>query len=525
MRPLPSFISGVSTLALCALSFTFASGLEAQQGFKGNVQEALGNRFNSDGRAPKLTLQSSPRTDAMSTLMGWHDASMFATGLDHTPVASGEQRVFGEQLGPCRAARAIAIVHIAMYDSIVALTGGYASYSNIAPVTDSNVSLKIAIAQASHDALVALFPSQKVSFDQMLSTDLANTQESTGAVQAGIDLGKRAAAAILALRSVDGSQQPEMKYGIDYIPSTLPGKWRQDPISHVPIALGVKWGSVKPFVMTAGSQFRLPEPPAFTSDKFVAAYNEVKTLGGDSVTTATTRNADQTETGIYWAYDGVPTLCAPPRLYNQIMLDIDQEHPKFKTQDHIHWRNNSGNRTKLVNLARYMALVNTAMADAAIAAWDSKYFHNLGRPITVIREGVGNPVLNTDPNFVPLGAQATNLTGPNFTPPFPSYPSGHATFGGALFQTIRLMKGGDKLDFTFVSDELNGETRNNQGQVRPRSPRHFKTLTAAETENGRSRVYLGIHWNFDSTDGISMGNQVANYVFAHAFRPTPCAHE
>ena len=152
------------------------------------------------------------------------------------------------------------------------------------------------------------------------------------------------------------------------------------------------------------------------------------------------------------------------------------------------------------------------MADTGMAVWESKYFYQFWRPVTGIR-------LNDDPTFTPLGSPASNLTGPNFTPPFPSYPSGHAGFGGALFQVLRRFYGTDRIAFTFVSDELNGVTVDNQGHVRPLVPRRFRTLSEAEEENGQSRIYLGIHWAFDKTEGISQGRSVANYVFDHAFVP------
>ena len=151
-----------------------------------------------------------------------------------------------------------------------------------------------------------------------------------------------------------------------------------------------------------------------------------------------------------------------------------------------------------------LALVNVAMAEAGIAAWDSKYFYNYWRPVTGIREadagtgpsglGDNNPATAGDATYSPLGAPASNLTGPNFTPPFPAYPSGHATFGGALFQTLRNIYGTDNIAFTFMSDEFNGETLDNEGNPRPLLPRSFTTLSQAETENGQSRIYLGIHW-------------------------------
>jgi hypothetical protein len=124
-----------------------------------------------------------------------------------------------------------------------------------------------------------------------------------------------------------------------------------------------------------------------------------------------------------------------------------------------------------------------------------------------------------DPTFSPLGAPASNVTGPNFTPPFPSYPSGHAGFGGAIFEMLRNIYGTDDIPFTFVSDELNGVTRDNHGIIRPLIPRSFSSLSQAEEENGQSRIYLGIHWSFDKTEGIAQGRKIADYVFKHAFTP------
>ncbi len=149
-----------------------------------------------------------------------------------------------------------------------------------------------------------------------------------------------------------------------------------------------------------------------------------------------------------------------------------------------------------LEVARLLALVNVAMADAGIAVWDSKSFYDFWRPITGIREsdpgtgptgsGDGNSSTTGDPTFMPLGGQASNLTGPNFTPPFPAYPSGHAGLGGALFETLRKFYRTDAISFTFVSDEFNGLTRDNHGLVRPYLPRSFSSLSQAEEENGQS---------------------------------------
>jgi hypothetical protein len=110
------------------------------------------------------------------------------------------------------------------------------------------------------------------------------------------------------------------------------------------------------------------------------------------------------------------------------------------------------------------------------------------------------------------------MVGPDFTPPFPGYPLGHAGIGGALFQVLRRFYSTDSIAFTFVSDEFNGVTVDNHGLVRPLIPRSFQTLSQAEEENGQSRIYLGIHFAFDKTEGIAQGRRIADYVVDHAFQ-------
>jgi hypothetical protein len=283
-------------------------------------------------------------------------------------------------------------------------------------------------------------------------------------------------------------------------------------MSRSPIALGAYWGLVTPFVMTSSAQFRAPPPPALDSAEYAQAYAEAKALGGDGGVTPTHRTTEQTEIGIFWAYDGTPSLCAPPRLYNQITMQIADQMD-----------------SDVFELTRLLAQVNTAMADAGIAIWESKYYYQFWRPITGIREsdansalslpGDGNPATIGDATFMPLGAPASNLTGPDFTPPFPAYPSGHAGFGGALFQVLRRFYERDDIAFRFVSDEFNGVTVDREGNVRPLMSRRFESLSEAEQENGQSRIYLGIHWAFDKREGIAQGRRVADLVFENAFQP------
>jgi hypothetical protein len=487
-----SFVSAILFIAFFVLAAS-AHGAATSQ------RDAWGPRFQ-DGPRFHHEMKSRPRF-GVDAVRRWNDITLDANALDHGRSAPDAP----EQVGPLRTARAFAIVHIAIFDAVNAIASGYRGYTRLRHVTDLT-SVDAAVAQTAHDTLAALFPSQAMTFDVLLAEDLSRIRDGR-AKRNGIDLGRRAAAAILALRASDGSQHLEELFGTEYLPAAGANKWRQDPISDIPIALGSRWGEVTPFVLTSADQFPIPPPPAAGSPEFMAAFDEVKNYGGcgsdpaacavgfDGFVTPTIRTAEQTHIGIFWGYDGTPGLGTPPRLYNQIAVQIAEQ------------KGSSG-----LELARLLALINVAMADAGLAAWKAKYDYEFARPITAIREA-------GFPTWTPLGAPASNKIGPNFTPPFPAYASGHATFGAALFQILRKFYHTDRIAFTFVSDEFNGVTKDNTGITRPRLSRSFSNLSQAEAENGQSRIYLGIHWAFDKTEGISQGRRVANYVLQNVFQP------
>src|SRR5437868_11853679 len=151
--------SSAILLALCLCFSHNASAL--------SFSDFFGPRF-SGVQTARVAL--APKT-ALDSIHRWNAIAVNASGLDHTPVETGEVRTFGEQLGPTRASRAMAIVHIAIFDSVNAILGGYQSYSGIQPVKPP-VSLDAAVAQAAHDTLVALYPSQTPAFDSFLAIDL-----------------------------------------------------------------------------------------------------------------------------------------------------------------------------------------------------------------------------------------------------------------------------------------------------------------------------------------------------------------
>ncbi len=135
---------------------------------------------------------------------------------------------------------------------------------------------------------------------------------------------------------------------MEFLTSDAPGKWRQEPVSRCRVLTALTWGELTPFVLRSGSQFRIPPPPALNSPAYAAAFNEVWQLGGDGLGSASTRTADQTFLAVYWACDGTLSLCAPPRLYNEIAAQIAEERG-----------------SNAVDTARLLAIANVAMADAA----------------------------------------------------------------------------------------------------------------------------------------------------------------
>jgi hypothetical protein len=381
--------------------------------------------------------------------------------------------------GPVYASRTYMMVHAAIYDAVNSISREHEPY--ILDVTAPlGTSADAAVGQAAHDVLVSLYPDQAGALSIQLTTFLSGIPPGPGKND-GILLGQAAAEAIIEARAFDHAYDT-----VAHPDGTLPGEWRRTPPTFGE-PLGTQWPMVTPACLRSGAQMRPPGPPGLASPEYTAAYNEVKAYGKiDSAS----RTAEQTEIGLFWAYDR-GGLGPPLILYNQIAQYVAQ-----------------ANGNSLAQNAHLFALVNLAMADAAVACWECKYHFNLWRPITGIQLGDtdGNPDTVGDPAWLPLGAPGGGVV-PDFTPPFPAYTSGHATFCAASLKMLANYYGGDTMDISLTSDEIPGVTRT------------FGSFSEAIEENGQSRIYLGIHWSFDKVLGIQNGNQIADYVFKHLLRP------
>jgi len=462
---------------------------------RGNL---TGNRSKSvpkNGRRQVRIEQLEPRAMmAVDAILHWNSILLQAEADDKSNIYGS-----ADAAGPTGASRAFAIVSVAMFDAMNSIKGQFEPYL-IKVAGSQGANIDAAIGQAAHDTLVSVYPKQASVFDTDLTDWLGDLPDSAS-VRRGIALGKTVAQGCINSRANDGSSAM-MSY-TPQPPGTL-GHHQVDPLHPNQGFLGPDWGDVTPFGMANVNNFNIPAPPALNSQAYTDAYNQVMSLGSAN---STTRTQDQTNTGIFWAYDGTPGLGTPPRLYNEIAQTIaNQQH-----------------NTEYEN-ARMFALVNVAMADAGIACWNMKFTYDFWRPIIAIRGGAndGNPNTAGDPTWTPLGAPASNGAGDgvNFTPPFPSYASGHATFGGALFQTLANFYGTDHITFSISSDEFNGVNKNGDGSARPViGPRTFTSFSAAAEENAMSRIYLGIHWIFDATNGIAQGDKIANFDFNHILQP------
>ncbi|MCY7294900.1 vanadium-dependent haloperoxidase [Alteromonas sp. a30] len=499
-------------------------------GYIGQISKAVIQSGNyerlKNGAATRDAFSLSADTDASdianvsTAIKYWHGVALDTVALDHTPA--GEEGAPVNQGGPTRTSRALAMIQIAVFEALNVLDGEYRSYvKGLNGKKFQEASPEATVVAAAYEALVALYPGQKARLASILDEEMDRIAQTTDeeAVELAWKLGEKAAKRTLKKRKNDRSDiaEPEFghggkvasgkkKFGGGKINdgSDHAGSWTPDPNTpstsgEANLALGAYWGNVKPFFLKDGDQFRAPVPPALESQEYADAFNQVASLGGaqDNINTPSTSTDATRFIGNYWGYDGVPLIGVPPRIYNQIAIQVADT----RISDPL-------------ELARYLAMVNTVMADAAIAAWDSKFYYNFWRPVTGIRTDDGNDFTVTDSTWNPVGVSVINTTEAiRPTPPFPAYPSGHAAFGGGTFEVMRDFFG-DNTSFTFVSDEFNGEGVDPffPNVPRPFVPVRFETLTDAQIENGISRVYNGVHWSFDDAAGQEMGVNVARYL-------------
>ena len=379
------------------------------------------------------------------------------TDWDEKAVAAG----YTAKQGPPPHSRVVAIVHLAMFEAVNSIDGRYRPYRARLPA-EPGASREAAAAAAAHYVLTRVYPDQARDMDKALQSSLAAVADETARTR-GVQLGERAGAAMLAERSKDGAGGPDT-----YRPFTVPGKY-------VPTVLPAasRWGSVRPFALKTGDQFRPGAPYALTSREWASDYNEVKRMGAKA---GSARSAEQTDIARFWELTG-------PATYNPLARQIV-----------------AAKRVDLTDCARVFALVAMATADALIAVFDAKYAYNFWRPVTAIRNGDlhGNDAIERDPAWEPIIP----------TPMHPEYPCAHCITQSAAAGVLQAFFGDAIPTVKLTSTTAPGVTR------------AYVKLSDYVNEVIDARVYDGVHYRTSGIVGADMGRKIAQYAVQNHLLPS-----
>jgi membrane-associated phospholipid phosphatase len=372
---------------------------------------------------------------------------------------------------PFAQARFAAIVQVAVFEAVNAVTGDYRPYlgSIVAP---HGASANAAAVQAAYRVLRTYFSGSASTLDAARASSLASIPDGQAKTD-GIATGDAAANALIALRADDGSSPPQFK-----TPGPpVPGEWQATVscpiVNGIASGIAFQWQNITPFGIRSAKEFLLEPPPGLASNKYAKAYNEVMTVGSlDS----TERPPDRSDVATYYA------ATSPTQAFNQAARQVAQEQ-----------------RRSLSENARALALINMAISDSLVATFFNKYHYNFWRPETAIRAGDtdGNPKTDPDPNYVPFIV----------TPCFPSYPSNHGSAANAAAAVMR---------------RLYGEAGHSMTLSNPTVPTivlQYTSFRQITNDISDARVYGGIHFRTDQDAGALLGLAVGKAVYKHHLRP------
>jgi hypothetical protein len=375
-------------------------------------------------------------------------------------VKAGEI-VVEARITPPPANRVLAIVQTAVYEAVNAITKRYPPdrvQLDAAPGT----SVEAAVAAANRVTLSQLVPAQQAAIDSAYQAALA-AMPAGEAKTAGLAVGEKAAAAVLAWRADDGAATVEA-----YRPHTAAGVYVPTVIPAVP-----QWPQRKPWLLTSPAQFRPGPPPTLTSAVWARDYNEIKALGSKG---STQRTAEQTEIARFWE----ATL---PPIYNGIVRSVATVPGREVTQN-----------------ARLFMAVTQATDDALIAVLDAKYHYNFWRPITAIRNGDidGNDATERDPSWIPFID----------TPMHPEYPCAHCIVSATVGTVLQAEIGaGPMPTLTTTSVTAKGAARS------------WTKIEDFMQEVANARIYDGVHYRTSTEVGTAMGKQIGEVSEAKYLRP------
>ncbi len=378
--------------------------------------------------------------------------------------------------------RAAAMMHLAMHDAINAIDPRYRSYA-----FDANGRGADPLAAAAQAAFVIAhdqYPGQRDQWELLRHKSMMHVRDARSR-DAGIALGEAAAQAVLAKRAGDRWDNTAA-YTFHPMAPGVYAEFSEHSGTPQGFVFGAGWAVVEPFALKSPAQFRSPPPPAISSAEYASAYDEVRTVGRFD---SKTRTPDQTHLALWWKEFAESSH---NRLARQLVLD---EEPDL-------WKS-----------ARLFALLNVSIMDAYIGVFDSKFFYNHWRPYTAIRWAAhdGNPRTRPDPDW--------NNTH-RHTYAFPSYPSAHGS-ACASAMTVFADTFGDRRWFRMVTPQVDAAgPLSEKIPMRP-ATRSFDSFSGAARECAGSRVYLGIHFRYDSIEGNRLGTRIGQYVVRTLLPPLP----
>jgi len=368
--------------------------------------------------------------------------------------------VIDARLGPPPGNRVLAIFHTSVYEAANAITKRYPA-SDLKLEAEPAASVDAAIAAASRTALERMVPSQKVAIDAAYHAALAKIADGP-AKTAGIAVGEKAAAAVLASRMDDGAAAVE-----SYRPYTIAGVYVPTILPAVP-----HWPQRKPWLLTGPAQFRPGPPPDLKSEIWARDYNEIKAIGSKN---SATRTTEQTEIARFWE----ATL---PSVYHGIVRSVASSPGRDLTQN-----------------ARLFVAVTQATDDALIAVFDAKYHYNFWRPVTAVRNGDidGNDKTEREPSWTPFIE----------TPMHPEYPCAHCIISGAVGTVLLAEIGNGPTPTLTTTSHASGTTRS------------WTRVEDFVREVANARIYDGVHFRNSSEVGTAMGKKIGALAAAKYLRP------
>ena len=380
----------------------------------------------------------------------------------NTAVANGQN--------PFAQARSAAIVQLAVFESVNAITGDYHPYLGTI-VAPPGASADAAAIQAAYRVLSTYFPASASTLDAERTNSLASIPDGQAKTD-GIATGEAAALAMIALRANDGSSPPQFK-----IPGPpVPGEWQATPscpiVNGIAVGIAFQWQNVTPFGIPSASEFLLDPPPALASHEYAKAYNEVMTVGSID---STERPQDRANVALFYA------ASSPTQVFNQAVQQVAQQQGRSLSEN-----------------ARALALVNMAMNDSLVASFLNKYHYNFWRPETAIHAGDtdGNPKTDPDPSFVPFVT----------TPCFPSYPSNHGSAANGAAEILRRIYGEGGHSITLSNPAV------------PDIVLQYTTFKQITDDISDARVYGGIHFRTDQVAGERLGKAIGRAVYKNNLR-------